>query len=251
MDLILIILSFVISIYLANFISRYISYGKDNVIINTFSLVFMIIFSGISISIGSDYLIKVFNPPYYMDSIYIILLLFMIIIGTSVSLFITKSLMKVKFSKLEYKIIASIENNEKTHNSKVQKIISAIGLLFLFAIITGFLFSGVSIYDLKEKDIKEIQILGVLKEPSYTDNRGYNIDTKYEIYYKFTDENFTRTINNDNYNTAKLEEYYNMLKDNIESKYSANVYVLKSSKNPDDVSCELIDININKKEEAK
>ena len=45
-----------------NFICRYVRYGNDNGIIVTFSMVSMLIAFGAFVFMGSDYLIKIFNP---------------------------------------------------------------------------------------------------------------------------------------------------------------------------------------------
>lgn len=132
MDLIIIFLSLTVFIYLINFISRYATHGNDNGVICSISFASMLLTFMAYVFVSSEYLIEVFNPPYKMDSIYTVGLLFAGLIAGAISIFVTNFLFKLKFTKFENKVINFVSNNKVLCNSIIEKVISASCIIVFF-----------------------------------------------------------------------------------------------------------------------
>lgn len=239
------------SLYGLVFMRRCIYYGIDNSIVAGTITITTIGSMGGYIFIGSDYVVEITNIRLGSEPIiYILLFAIFAIASIALTVFMNNGYF-TKPNKYEYKLFDLIDRSSFLNNPLTEKVsVISFTIVIIIGAMVAFSF-GVDVLEPAGKISKEIQIVGVLKEPGYVDSRGYEEEPQYSISYKLLDESYTRTLNNDNCEIDKLEEYYQAFKKNIESVYTANMSVSKSKKNPDIKLYDLIDIIYDKKIEAK
>ena len=221
---------FMTSLYGLSFMRRCVRYRVDNSIIASTTIVTVIgSFMGY-ILIGSDCVTEIINTR-FKDEPLVLISLFIVFIVASLILnaFMNKGYF-IEPNKYESSLFELIDESSFFNNPLTERVSNICLVLIIIAGIIVAFSSGVDVFEPAGKTTKEIQIVGVLKEPGYVDSRGYEEEPRYSISYKLLDENHTRTLNNDNCEIDELEEYYQAFKKNIESIYTANMSVSKSKK---------------------
>lgn len=243
MNLILIMLSFAIALYSLISTRRYSYWNREipsfiEAIMHIGTLVSIVIYT----TYTGNYLIDTFNPKVRNEPMLLILPFVVLLITSCIFIYLIDKGHFVRPSKYECIIIDFVDNNKLLKSPIALKILGAIATIAFIASVFGFLAQGVDIFDKSGETTKEIQILGVSKMPSYIDSNGNTIEPEYSILYKMVGEDTYTTLNNDNCDINKLEDYYQEFKHNIESIYKATMSVSQSRKNPDVKSYDLIDI---------